>query len=117
MLFNSFAFAVFLPIVLGGYYILSSRAQNVWILIASLVFYGWWDPRFILLLAVPTIIDYFCALKIRAALLHAIRRRYLLLSLITNLTILGFFKYFNFFIDSGSHVLEALGRPYYKPFL
>ena len=117
MLFNSFAFAIFLLIVLGGYYVLTQRAQNIWLLLASLVFYGWWDPRFILLLAVPTIIDYFCALKIKAASRHATKKRYLLLSLITNLTILGFFKYFNFFIDSAFQILEAVGRPHYKPFL
>jgi alginate O-acetyltransferase complex protein AlgI len=117
MLFNSFAFAIFLPLVLAGYYVLTRRGQNLWILLASLVFYGWWDPRFLLLLAIPTIIDYVCALKIRAATRPAVRKRYLAISLITNLAILGFFKYFNFFIDSGSQILEALGRPYYKPLL
>jgi alginate O-acetyltransferase complex protein AlgI len=117
MLFNSFAFAIFLPLVLAGYYVLTKRGQNIWILLASLVFYGWWDPRFLLLLAVPTIIDYVCALKIKAADGPGVRKRYLAISLITNLTILGFFKYFNFFIDSASQILEAFGRPHYQPLL
>lgn len=117
MLFNSLAFAIFLPIVLAGYYVLTRRGQNIWILVASLVFYGWWDPRFLLLLAVPTVIDYICALKIRRTGRREVRKRYLAFSLITNLTILGFFKYFNFFIDTGSQILEALGRPHYKPLL
>jgi D-alanyl-lipoteichoic acid acyltransferase DltB (MBOAT superfamily) len=103
--------------VLAGYYVLSKKGQNIWILLASLVFYGWWDPRFLLLLAVPTIIDYFCALRIKEAQNHKTKKRYLLISLITNLSILGFFKYFNFFIDSAAQILDALGRPHYKPVL
>jgi alginate O-acetyltransferase complex protein AlgI len=117
MLFNSLAFAVFLPVVLAGYYVLNRRGQNLWLLAASLVFYGWWDPRFLLLLAVPTVIDYVCALRIAGADAHATRRRYLLLSVATNLAILGFFKYFNFFVDSAVAALGAAGIHASRPVL
>jgi alginate O-acetyltransferase complex protein AlgI len=117
MLFNSLAFAVFLPVVLAGYYVLNQRAQNLWLLAASLVFYGWWDPRFLLLLAVPTVIDYVCALRIAGARSREARKRYLLFSVATNLAILGFFKYFNFFVDSAVVAIEALGLEASRPLL
>ena len=60
MSFISLAYAVFLPIVLLGYYCLNRRAQNLWLLVASYIFYGWWDARFLSLLATSTIVDYFC---------------------------------------------------------
>src|SRR5262252_2884003 len=101
MLFNSLAFALFLPIVLAGYYALNRRGQNLWLLVASLVFYGWWDKRFLLLLIVPTVIDYICGARIHSAVTARSKKRYLAFSISTNLAILGFFKYFNFFIDSG----------------
>src|SRR4051794_26217703 len=94
MLFNSPAFAVFLPVVLLAYYCLSARAQNVWLLAASLFFYAWWDPRFLALLFGCAAVDYVCALGI-AATPHARRRKaLLLLSVGTNLVTLAFFKYF-----------------------
>jgi alginate O-acetyltransferase complex protein AlgI len=109
MLFNSIAFAIFLPLVLSVYLTLKTRAQNFWLLLASLVFYGWWDPRFLLLLIVPTVIDYVCALKIHRASEPKTRKSYLLFSICTNLAILAFFKYFNFFIDSADALLSAIG--------
>jgi alginate O-acetyltransferase complex protein AlgI len=115
MLFNSLAFAAFLPAVLLVYYLLSLRSQNRWLLVASLIFYGWWDPRFIALLLVPTTIDYWCALRINVARDPRSRRHYLVGSVATNLTILGFFKYFNFFSDSAAHVLQALHLGYAQP--
>jgi len=117
MLFNSLAFAIFLPVVLAGYYALNWRAQNLWLLVASLVFYGWWDPRFLLLLAVPTVIDYACAFRIANATSSTARKRYLLASVVTNLAILAFFKYFNFFVDSAVVALDALGVPVARPVL
>jgi alginate O-acetyltransferase complex protein AlgI len=117
MLFNSLAFAVFLPVVLAGYYVLNRRGQNLWLLAASLVFYGWWDPRFLLLLAVPTVIDYVCALRIAGTDAPATRRGYLLFSVATNLAILGFFKYFNFFVDSAVAALGAAGIEASRPLL
>jgi D-alanyl-lipoteichoic acid acyltransferase DltB (MBOAT superfamily) len=109
MLFNSLSFAVFLSIVLSGYYLLTRKAQNLWLLAASCVFYGWWDSRFLLLLATSTLIDFLCARRM-ALLDHArLRKRYLLISVISNLGILGFFKYYGFFISSTKAALETIG--------
>ncbi|MBI3650457.1 MAG: MBOAT family protein [Acidobacteria bacterium] len=117
MLFNSIAFAIFLPLVLSVYFTLKTRAQNFWLLLASLVFYGWWDPRFLLLLIVPTVIDYLCALQIHRAAEPKRKKSYLLFSVCTNLTILGFFKYFNFFIGSTDTLLNAIGVHHALPTL
>jgi D-alanyl-lipoteichoic acid acyltransferase DltB (MBOAT superfamily) len=112
--FNSSSFLVFLPIVLGTYYALRHRAQNVWLLVASYVFYGFWDPRFLLLLLLSTAIDYGCGLAIARASDDRRRRTFLIVSLASNLSILGVFKYFNFFAESASRLLSALhiGLPF-----
>jgi D-alanyl-lipoteichoic acid acyltransferase DltB (MBOAT superfamily) len=117
MAFNSFVFAVFLPLVIGLYWLMrrSTVAQNWMLLVASYVFYGWWDWRFLTLLFASTLVDHFVAIKIHA--LHADqtpagarRRRALLsISLITNLGLLGFFKYFNFFAGSMAALLASVG--------
>ncbi len=108
MLFNSLEFAVFLPIVLALYYCLATRAQNVLLLAAGYVFYGWWDWRFLGLLALSTLLDYVVGIALPQV---AASRRKLLLtaSIASNLTILGFFKYFNFFVGSTVALLEKLG--------
>jgi D-alanyl-lipoteichoic acid acyltransferase DltB (MBOAT superfamily) len=106
--FNSIAFLVFLPIVLGTYYVLRHRAQNVWLLGASYVFYGFWDPRFLLLLLLSTAIDYACGLAIADANDARRRHAFLFISVASNLTILAAFKYFNFFIGSAGRLLSAL---------
>ncbi|MDA1306433.1 MAG: MBOAT family protein, partial [Acidobacteria bacterium] len=78
------------------------------LLVASYVFYGAWDYRFLSLLGISTIIDYVVALRMAdAAGRH--RKAWLIVSLVTNLGLLGFFKYFNFFVDSGNALLIALG--------
>ena len=69
-------------------------------MVASYFFYGWWDWRFLILIAISTVVDYFVALAISKTDHQATRKRYLLISVCTNLGILGFFKYFNFFADS-----------------
>lgn len=111
MLFNSLEFLVFLPIVLGVYYVLPHRRQNAFLVLASCFFYASWDWRFLFPLLFSTTMDYFCAARmeklIELGAPRSHRRRYLLLSLITNLGLLGFFKYFNFFVDS-AHDLFAL---------
>lgn len=107
--FNSLAFCIFLPIVLVVYYALTRRAQNAWLLCASYFFYGWWDWRFLALLALSTSIDYVAALNIDRSDDRLTRRRFLCLSLGTNLVVLGFFKYFNFFSRSAFELLSAIG--------
>jgi alginate O-acetyltransferase complex protein AlgI len=109
MIFNSATFAVFLLVVFPTYWLLQGRlkAQNLLILVASCVFYGWWDWRFLGLFAISTTTDFLVAQQIAAR--ETGRRRWLLVSLGVNLGILGFFKYFNFFVDSAAAFLTALG--------
>jgi D-alanyl-lipoteichoic acid acyltransferase DltB (MBOAT superfamily) len=110
MLFNSFVFFVFLAVVLPIFYCLPTKtSKNVFLLIASYVFYGYWDWRFCALLILSTIIDFYIGLKIHNARTAQLSKRYFLVSLITNLGILGVFKYFNFFIESFQALSEKLG--------
>ena len=111
MLFNSLAFLVFLPLVFILYWSFkgSKKIQNIIILISSYVFYGWWDYRFLALLALSTLVDYFIGLALEKKKGKSIRKLFLVLSLCVNLGILGFFKYFNFFVDSWTEAWEGLG--------
>jgi alginate O-acetyltransferase complex protein AlgI len=173
--FNSIDYLVFLPVVFVAYRLLSLRGQNLLLLAASYVFYGWWDERFLFLLVISTAIDYLGGLVIHwgyisrrerwtawgstilAAFLFVtidwhpsegsgafdyqtgwwilactvlccaigeitypilqrlpeVRRRkvFLAISMTTNLALLGFFKYFNFFIESADAALKAIGLP------
>jgi alginate O-acetyltransferase complex protein AlgI len=109
MTFNSVIFLVFLAMVLAVYYRLNHRAQNYFLLVASYVFYGWWDPRFLGLLWFTSLFDYFCALWIeRASDLK--RKKWLLAGSVTiNMGVLCLFKYFNFFADTAQASLATLG--------
>src|ERR1043165_3166725 len=109
MVFNSGTFLVFLSITLFLYYRLERRGQNWLLLIASYIFYGWWDFRFVFLLLFTSFFDYFCALWIDRQENARLRKLFLSFSIIVNMTVLGIFKYYNFFADSLRHVLEALG--------
>ena len=108
MLFNSWEFPLFLVIVLGAYYVLNTRAQNILLLAASYVFYAFWNWKFCGLLLLSTVVDYGLARAMAGA--EEGRRRALLIgSLVTNPGILGVFKYFNFFVSSATQLLEGLG--------
>lgn len=102
MLFNSRTFVAFFAIVYPVYLLLGRRrrAQNAWLLAASLVFYGFWDYRFLGLLAVSSGIDFITAQKIHDAESPRRKKALLVFSLVMNLAVLGFFKYANFFADS-----------------
>jgi D-alanyl-lipoteichoic acid acyltransferase DltB (MBOAT superfamily) len=106
MVFNSVIFIVFLTIVLLLYYRLGLKGQNWMLLLASYVFYGWWDYRFLGLLLFTTFFDYGCALLIQGQSDPVRRRLLLAASMIVNLGVLCIFKYFNFFAAS---LQEALG--------
>jgi len=108
MLFNSWEFALFFTAVVCCYYVLRFRAQNVFLLAASYLFYGWWDWRFLGLLLISTVVD-FTVSSMMAGQTARRRKLLLLISLCTNLGILGFFKYFNFFSDSLLNVFNQLG--------
>jgi len=109
MVFNSLHFVWFFIVVYGAYRVLPHRAQNWLLLLASYYFYAAWDWRFLGLLIGSTIVDYSCALAIERAGSPARRRTLLFVSLGFNLTMLGFFKYFNFFADNLHAVLVGLG--------
>ena len=95
--------------MLAVYYVLSTRAQNAWLLVASYVFYGWWDWRFLGLILLSTVVDYFIGQRIAAADEESTKKRLLAVSITTNLGILGVFKYYGFFVQSFVGVLEAMG--------
>ncbi len=112
MLFNSFDFLIFLVVVFLIYWYIvpkSRKLQNILLLVASYVFYGWWDWRFLSLIAVSTIVDYTVGLRIYKSDTKIIRKRWLYLSVLFNLGLLGFFKYFNFFMDSWIDLLASVG--------
>lgn len=155
MLFNSFEFLIFLPLVFLGYWFVfqkNLKIQNAFILLASYVFYGWWDWRFLGLIIASSAVDYWCGLMMstvdsrqstadsasslpeksgiglqkndlsskqpwtvdRGRLtnfrsLVKSRELYLTLSILFNLGLLGFFKYFNFFIESATDFIQLLG--------
>ena len=112
MLFNSFEFLIFLPIVFFIYWFVLGRKlhlQNIFLLIASYVFYGWWDWRFLSLIAMSTVVDYFVGIKIASLINDKKRKYWLFVSVVFNLGLLAFFKYFNFFIDSWVDLLHNVG--------
>jgi D-alanyl-lipoteichoic acid acyltransferase DltB (MBOAT superfamily) len=112
MLFNSFEYLVFLPIVFIIYWSIKPekfRWQNTLLIIASYFFYGYWDYRFLFLLIFSTSLDYFMGLKIfdSKSVIH--KKVWLLTSIVVNLGFLGFFKYYNFFIESFIDLLLTVG--------
>lgn len=109
MLFDSPAFFVFLIPVVLIYWRLDHRAQNVFLLLASYFFYGWWDWRFLALMIGSTTMDFLIAQKIVPGRPDANRKKWLIFSLVLNFSILGIFKYFNFFVDSFSGAMGTLG--------
>jgi D-alanyl-lipoteichoic acid acyltransferase DltB (MBOAT superfamily) len=109
MLFNSIEFALFIAIVYPLYLRLGHKGQNRLLLVASYVFYGSWDWRFLSLIVISTVVDYFCGLKIEESRRSERRKRFLILSVVSNLSILGFFKYFNFFTENLQVLLARFG--------
>lgn len=118
MLFNSLSFAVFFPIVFFSYWLIgkkSYRWQNIFLLFASYFFYSCWDWRFVFLLAFSTLLDYFSGLKIYHSQNKKAQKIWLIISVGINLGFLGFFKYYNFFIESFAELLVNLGfQPHYS---
>jgi len=112
VLFNSIAFALFLPLVFFIYWKKRNQTlsrQNLIIIISGCIFYGWWDIRFLGLLVLTSGIDFAVAILISGSASERRKRILLLISLFSNLTVLGFFKYFNFFADSFVHLVEHFG--------
>jgi len=109
MVFNTWLFFFFFTIVLALYVNMHRSAQNTMLLCASCLFYGWWDYRFLFLVGFSTVVDYWMALKMEGTAEPNRRKQFLLISVVSNLAILGFFKYFNFFTDSLNTLFANLG--------
>ncbi len=108
MLFNSIPFFIFLSIVFPLYLLLPHRLQNRMLLMASYIFYGWWDWRFCSLLIISTGVNYYCGIRIYEYLnTDRKAKNWKLVAIILNLTLLGFFKYYNFFT---AEITDALGQ-------
>lgn len=109
MLFNSFTFWLFFLVVIVVYRRIGHAAQNRLLLIASYIFYGFWDYRFLSLIFLSTVVDYFAAQYIAASDSKSRQKHWLNVSIAFNLGILGFFKYWNFFIDEFTDLLVLFG--------
>ena len=114
MLFNSVEFAIFLPIVFLIHWFAASKSerwQNAVLLVASYTFYGWWDWRFLSLIAVSSLLDYLVGVGLAEERSARKRKFLLLLSISVNLGFLGIFKYFNFFAENLVSAFTLLGKP------
>ena len=109
MLFNSFTYAVFLVAVLGAYLRLPLRGRQIFLLVMSYVFYCWETPIYGTLLAISTLLDYYCGLGLARTDKPALRRLILACSIAGNLGMLGFFKYGDFFIANTVGLGRLLG--------
>ena len=112
MLFNSIHFALFLPITFILYFLLRNKDykfQNLILLLASYYFYANWDWRFLFLLLFSTLLDYYTGIKMHQAATSIRKKTWFIISISANIGFLGFFKYFNFFSESFSNLLQMFG--------
>lgn len=112
MQFNSLEYILFLPIVFLIYWALKKcvKVQNIFIVGASYLFYGWWDWRFLILIIFTTLSSYGCGLIMSRYADNRFRQKWVnAINIVVNLSILGFFKYYNFFADSFAQMLNTIG--------
>jgi len=112
MFFNSIDFTIFLPIVFFIYWFILNKnvkQQNITIVISSYIFYGWWDWRFLILILFSTLIDYSVGRALNVQTDKRKRKLLLYASIVVNLGLLFFFKYFNFFLDSFAQAFSIFG--------
>ncbi len=109
MIFNSLAFLVFIAVFLPLYFSLKGKARLLLCLAGSYFFYGWWNYYFLSLIVFSTLIDYFVGLRLENEQNQNTRKNLLLTSMVVNLGFLGVFKYFNFFIESFTEMLQGWG--------
>jgi len=115
MLFNSLDFAIFLPLVFLIYWFVVNKnlkLQNLFILVASYVFYGWWDWRFLSLIVFSSMVDYTVGIQLAKKENPQIRKLLLLTSILVNIGFLGFFKYYNFFLESFTDAFSFFGHSF-----
>ena len=110
-MFNSLEYLIFLPLVFTVYWLLnkSLKFQNLFILIASYIFYGCWDEKFLLLIAFTTLCTFISGILIERSKIHKVKKIVLIVNIILNLGILGLFKYYDFFVDSFIDLLNLFG--------
>ena len=111
MLFNSLEFVVFFPIVFAVYWLArqNGKLQNAILVVASGVFYAWVDWRFIFLIAFTAMLTYITGRALLSSRQNRGRKGYIIVNIVINLAILGFFKYYNFFIDSFNNAFRSIG--------
>lgn len=112
MLFNSLDFAIFLPLVYSIYWFIlgkNRKGQNILLLIASYIFYGWWDWRFLGLILFSTVVDYLIGIGLDGEDRQPRRKMLLLVSVLVNLGFLAYFKYFNFFLENINGLFSFMG--------
>ena len=112
MLFNSIDFAIFLPIVFTLYWVLRNqlKLQNLLIVVASYIFYGMWDWRFLFLILFSTVVDYTMGILIERNDSKNKKKLFLWISILVNLGFLGYFKYSNFFLENFVQAFSFLGQ-------
>jgi len=111
--FNSIDFAIFVPIVFILYWYVTNhnlKLQNFLIVVASYIFYGWWDAKFLSLLLLSTLVDYLVGLGLLKTEKSNARKALLAVSIFFNLGLLGFFKYYNFFVDNFATAFSFFGN-------
>lgn len=109
MIFNSFVFWGFLALVVAVYWRLPHRSQNIFLFAASYFFYGYWDWRYLGLIAASTLVDFLVSTNLERLQDARRRKQLIVVSVIANLAFLGFFKYFNFFISEFAQLLQSVG--------
>ncbi len=113
MSFNSLDFAIFLPVVFCLYWLIPGKwlqIRNVLLLVASYFFYGWWDPRFLILIAFSSLVDFWASYRMGSTTNPATRKALLVVSIVVNLGMLLFFKYYNFFAQNLADAFTLFGK-------
>src|SRR6266481_4121149 len=114
MLFHTWVFFVFFLIVYPVYLLVrrNNRLMNLWLMIASYTFYGWWNPYYLLLLFGTSAIDYVMVLFMDGSRSRTTRKLWLIISLVSNFGFLGYFKYSGFITDNLNALLAQLGSSF-----
>ncbi len=110
MLFNSFEYLIFVPLVVGIYFYLPHRYRWLLLLIASYIFYAFWKVEYLVLIVASTLVDYFCAIKIHGSTDRGKKRLFLILSILANIGTLFVFKYLGFAYDTYQAIFESSGK-------
>src|SRR5271156_4088032 len=115
MLFHTWVFLIFFAIVYPVYLLVrrNNRLMNIWLMLASYTFYGWWNPWFLLLLFGTSAIDYFMVVLMERK--QSTRKLWLIISLVSNFGFLGYFKYSGFITENLNALFESMGSPVRLP--